>query len=130
MSSYTQVHYGYNNLKIINWSILNKTILHGWYMGRKIMKILYCVDTMEIIQAICLQQKRALYQKNQKCWRSDKRVMYKHAYPTSAVYFIYYTWILTPDVTMFLYNYNGVIVYSGKMENYTQKNNNKNKTNK
>ena len=47
--------------------------------------------------------------------------MYKHAYPTSAVYFIYYTWILTPDVTMFLYNYNGVIVYSGKMENYTKK---------
>ena len=27
----------------------------------------------------------------------------------------------TPDVTMFLYNYNGVIVYSGKIENYTKK---------
>ena len=37
------------------------------------------------------------------------------------MYFIYYTWILTPDVTMFLYNYNGVIVYSGKMVNYTNK---------
>ena len=37
------------------------------------------------------------------------------------MYFIFYTWILTPDVTMFLYNHNGVIVYSGKMENYTKK---------
>jgi hypothetical protein len=37
------------------------------------------------------------------------------------VYFIYYTWILTPDVTMFLYNYNGVIIYTDKMENYTNK---------